>query len=136
MDDDDDDDEQLIVLEDDGPDLDDDPGRYAEDAMPDDFFNQFMKHKIPAKNSVNEEERPVPLRSKANNSPKEQTGHDDISTTPLELHDWKDVSEANETIRKVEEALRAFRLAFETRFLLQTESVLERTDWFSETFKV
>ena len=45
MDDDDDDDEQLIVLEDDGPDLDDDPGRYAEDAMPDDFFNQFMKHK-------------------------------------------------------------------------------------------
>ena len=77
MDDDDDDDEQLIVLEDDGPDLDDDPGRYAEDAMPDDFFNQFMKHKIPAKNSVNEEERPVPLRSKANNSPKEQTGHDD-----------------------------------------------------------
>ena len=52
--DDDDDDEQLIVLEDDGPDLDDDPGRYAEDAMPDDFFNQFMKHKIPVKNSVNE----------------------------------------------------------------------------------
>ena len=106
-DDDDDDDEQLIVLEDDGPDLDDDPGRYAEDAMPDDFFNQFMKHKIPAKNSVNEEERPVPLISKANNSPKEQTGHDDHQHYTARIARLeKDASEANETIRKVEEALR------------------------------
>ena len=40
--------EQLIVFDDDHPDSDDDPGRFADDAMPEDFFDQFVKHKIPA----------------------------------------------------------------------------------------
>lgn len=51
-------DEQLIVFDDDRPDDasdddDDDPGKYGEDAMPNDFFDQFVKHKIPGTRVTN-----------------------------------------------------------------------------------
>ena len=124
-------DEQLIVFDDDRPDDlsdDDDPGKYGEDAMPDDFFDQFVKHKIPgtrvtntsankkSSSSVNEGLL-LPLRSvtseqqptttlcedrEAKQQPENDINNDKIRIERLK----KDAIEATETIRAVEEALR------------------------------
>ena len=129
-------DEQLIVFDDDRPDDvsddDDDPGKYGEDAMPDDFFDQFVKHKIPgtrvtntsankkssSSSSVNEglllplrsvttsEQQPqtttTTLDREAKQQPENDSNNDKIRIERLK----KDAIEATETIRAVEEALR------------------------------
>ena len=127
-------DEQLIVFDDDRPDDvsddDDDPGKYGEDAMPDDFFDQFVKHKIPVTRITNtntnkksssltsvNEGLLLPLRSvtseqqptttlcedrEAKQQPEKDINNDKIRIERLK----KDAIEATETIRAVEEALR------------------------------
>jgi hypothetical protein len=126
-------DEQLIVFDDDRPDDlsdDDDPGKYGEDAMPDDFFDQFVKHKIPVTRITNtntnkksssltsvNEGLLLPLRSvtseqqptttlcedrEAKQQPENDINNDKIRIERLK----KDAIEATETIRAVEEALR------------------------------
>ncbi|CAL6426682.1 unnamed protein product [Bathycoccus prasinos] len=126
-------DEQLIVFDDDRPDDlsdDDDPGKYGEDAMPDDFFDQFVKHKIPVTRITNANTNKksssltsvnegflLPLRSvtseqqptttlcedrEAKQQPEKDINNDKIRIERLK----KDAIEATETIRAVEEALR------------------------------
>ena len=125
-------DEQLIVFDDDRPDDlsdDDDPGKYGEDAMPDDFFDQFVKHKIPvtritntntnkksssSSSSVNE--ALLPLRSETSEQQKQtmttlcedrEAQPNDSNNDKIRIERFKkDAIEATETIRAVEEALR------------------------------
>ena len=124
-------DEQLIVFDDDRPDDlsdDDDPGKYGEDAMPDDFFDQFVKHKIPvtritntntnkkssSSSSVNE--ALLPLRSATSEQQKQtmttlcedrEAQPNDSNNDKIRIERFKkDAIEATETIRAVEEALR------------------------------
>jgi len=126
-----DDGEQLIVFDDDRPDSDDDPGRFADDAMPEDFFDQFVKHKIPAlksgdaraidaigeEESVNElvgimgneihlPERATNDRLQARGNKNDIIGNSDRGDK-LQIERLKtELVEATETIRAVEEALR------------------------------
>ena len=105
-------DEQLIVFDDDRPDDvsddDDDPGKYGEDAMPDDFFDQFVKHKIPgtrvtntsankkssSSSSVNEGLL-LPLRSVTTSEQQPQT-----MTTTLDREAKQQPENSNRTIEK------------------------------------
>ncbi|CAL6430194.1 unnamed protein product [Bathycoccus prasinos] len=131
-------DEQLIVFDDDRPDDasdddDDDPGKYGEDAMPDDFFDQFVKHKIPgtrvtntsankksssSSSSVNEglllplrsvttsEQQPQTTTTTLDREAKQQPENDSNNDKIRIERLKKDAIEATETIRAVEEALR------------------------------
>ena len=122
-------DEQLIVFDDDRPDDlsdDDDPGKYGEDAMPDDFFDQFVKHKIPVTRITNTNKKSsssssvnealLPLRSATSEQQKQtmttlcedrEAQPNDSNNDKIRIERFKkDAIEATETIRAVEEALR------------------------------
>ena len=128
-----DDGEQLIVFDDDHPDSDDDPGRFADDAMPEDFFDQFVKHKIPAlkrgdaragtiEDATGEEESVNEMVGMMGNEILPERATNDRLQAPgnkndiiensgkgdkLQIERLKtELVEATETIRAVEEALR------------------------------